>query len=345
MSKRYNKPIPYGWYCVELSKNLEAGDVKPLKYFGEDLVLFRTESGEAKVLDAYCPHLGAHLGHGGIVKGESVSCPFHAWEFDGTGMLQDIPYSKRIPPKVKGKPCIRSYPVQEKNEMIWAWYHPEEAEPLFELEVMEEFGHPDWTDIDVYEWKINSIVQETGENAADLAHFVTVHDSPFLPDGKVTYEDHKRITIMDNETNVMDENGVVDRSGENLEPAHLYSFNNGPGQTGQRFTRMFEIVMMGTITPIDDQSIHMRFVFSLPKAQTAMNVLYAHGVRDEIVHQVNQDIPIWEHKIYKEQPILCEGDGPIGQYRKWFEQFYVKPETTSIQETEYAEKERLIVSQ
>jgi hypothetical protein len=40
------------------------------------------------------------------------------------------------------------------------------------------------------------------------------------------------------------------------------------------------------------------------------------------VFQVGQDIPIWEHKIYLENPVLCDGDGPIAKYRKWFQQFY-----------------------
>jgi 3-ketosteroid 9alpha-monooxygenase subunit A len=35
-----------------------------------------------------------------------------------------------------------------------------------------------------------------------------------------------------------------------------------------------------------------------------------------------QDIPIWEHKTYRTQPLLCNGDGPIGAYRKWANQFY-----------------------
>ena len=43
---------------------------------------------------------------------------------------------------------------------------------------------------------------------------------------------------------------------------------------------------------------------------------------DNLRNQVEQDIPIWNHKIYREQPILCDGDGPITQYRKWFSQFY-----------------------
>jgi hypothetical protein len=45
-------------------------------------------------------------------------------------------------------------------------------------------------------------------------------------------------------------------------------------------------------------------------------------VKDEIVHQVEQDLPIWENKVYLESPVLCDGDGPIAKYRKWFQQFY-----------------------
>ena len=33
-------------------------------------------------------------------------------------------------------------------------------------------------------------------------------------------------------------------------------------------------------------------------------------------------MPIWEHKIYRERPILTKVDGPVAQYRRWFRQFY-----------------------
>jgi hypothetical protein len=42
----------------------------------------------------------------------------------------------------------------------------------------------------------------------------------------------------------------------------------------------------------------------------------------EGVRTINQDIPIWEHKLYRRQPRLCEGDGPIMAYRRWARQFY-----------------------
>jgi len=322
MSKRYDKPIPFGWYAIEYSQKLAVGDVKPLRYFGRELVLFRTESGEAKVLDAYCPHLGAHLGHGGCVKGESISCPFHGWQFDGAGYCTNVPYAKRMPPKVDGVQAIGTYAVVEQNQMIWAWYHPKGAEPSFEVEVIEEFGSADWTPIDIFDWEINTIIQETGENAADIAHFVTVHNAMGMPEGVVTLEGHKRLTLMDSETEAVDTQGNIDRSGATSESVKLESWSIGPGLTFQRFSRMFDIVMMGTITPIDDQNIHLRFTFTLPRDQTDMNLLYTHAVRDEVVHQVEQDIPIWEYKVYLDSPILCDGDGPIAKYRKWFQQFY-----------------------
>ena len=43
---------------------------------------------------------------------------------------------------------------------------------------------------------------------------------------------------------------------------------------------------------------------------------------DNVCEQVEQDMLIWNKKIYEPNPILCDGDGPIAQYRKWFSQFY-----------------------
>lgn len=88
---------PRGWFVIGISNELAPGDVRPIKYFGREMVLYRSESGKAVVHDAFCPHLGAHLGHGGRVVGESIVCPFHAWRFDESGKCVEVPYAKRIP--------------------------------------------------------------------------------------------------------------------------------------------------------------------------------------------------------------------------------------------------------
>ena len=61
--------IPCGWYVVAASSELEPGEVKGRRYFGRELVLFRTRSGEVCLADAHCPHMGAHLA-GGRVEGK-----------------------------------------------------------------------------------------------------------------------------------------------------------------------------------------------------------------------------------------------------------------------------------
>ena len=43
-------------------------------------------------MDAYCEHLGAHLGYGGTVVEERIRCPFHGWEWNDKGRNVRIPY-------------------------------------------------------------------------------------------------------------------------------------------------------------------------------------------------------------------------------------------------------------
>ena len=130
LQNRYYTPgIPMGWFQVEYTDQLKVGDVKPLKYFGKDLVLYRTESGEAVLLDAHCPHLGAHLGHGGKVKGENIECPFHAWQFSTEGKCVNVPYAKHQPRKAE-IPC---WHVKVVAGLVMAWHEPNGAAPMWEI--------------------------------------------------------------------------------------------------------------------------------------------------------------------------------------------------------------------
>ena len=66
--------FPIGWWSVARSHELKPGDVKAVSALDRELVVYRTEAGEARVHDAFCPHLGAHLGVNGKVVGESIQC-------------------------------------------------------------------------------------------------------------------------------------------------------------------------------------------------------------------------------------------------------------------------------
>ena len=93
-------PYPNGWFAIAHSDELGVGEARPVHALGRDFVLYRGEDGRARVLDAYCRHLGAHLGVGGKVEGNAIRCPFHGWLYEGEGgRCIEIPYAKKIPAK------------------------------------------------------------------------------------------------------------------------------------------------------------------------------------------------------------------------------------------------------
>ena len=313
-------PIPYGWYCVGYGAELVPGELRRLRYFGEDLVLFRTLAGRASLTGAHCPHLGAHLGFGRI-DADGLHCPFHDWTFDADGYCVRVPYAKRIPAAVRERPGLRVYPLVELNGFLWAWYHPHGVDPLFPLHEFEELSSGAWTDYEKYEWHVGTHIQESGENAVDSAHFVYVHKvGEVLAEPDVTFEGHKRVSDLALELIRFTESGR--REGEKFIDGRVLTISSGPGQTWTRQLGVADLLILGLATPVERNSIHLRFACSVPRSQAESRETISRMVIDHAVQQVEQDIPIWEHKTYLDRPILCDGDGPIGAYRKWFRQFY-----------------------
>jgi phenylpropionate dioxygenase-like ring-hydroxylating dioxygenase large terminal subunit len=55
-----------------------------VKVLGEDLVLFRDQSGQIGLLGLHCPHRGTSLEYGDI-EARGIRCPYHGWLFDVSG--------------------------------------------------------------------------------------------------------------------------------------------------------------------------------------------------------------------------------------------------------------------
>ena len=53
---------PTGWFQGGWSDDISVGAVRPLSYFGRELVAFRGEDATLHILDAHCRHLGGLLG-------------------------------------------------------------------------------------------------------------------------------------------------------------------------------------------------------------------------------------------------------------------------------------------
>jgi len=308
MSVHFPHPIPTSWYAVAESADLAPRQVRALEYFGRQLVLFRTESGKAQVLDAYCPHLGAHLGIGGTVEGESLACPFHGWRFNKTGSCVDVPYAKRVPNGARA----RQYPTLERNGFVWAWYDPNNAEPSFDVPILEQVDSPDWEESARHTWRVATQIQEMGENGVDSAHFPTVHGSIAVPNADVTENGAHRRAIQYTEVNTS--------KGVTKNTIDVNTFGMGFGYT--HFVSICETLSLNLMTPIDAESTEFSVVFLQRSDAKGRGV--AQAICRDLVQQVGEDIPIWENKLYRENPVLCDGDGPIAAYRRWCMQFYTE---------------------
>jgi nitrite reductase/ring-hydroxylating ferredoxin subunit len=294
--RRYPFPVPNGWFIVAESSELGPGDVRALYYFGKDLVLYRTESGAPRVMDAHCPHLGAHLAVGGRVEEECIRCPFHGWKFDGeSGRCQEIPYGdmKVIPSKAHA----RSYPTIERNKMIWAWHHAKRGEPFYDVPEVAEFHDDEWTPILVREFEIRVSCQDMAENNVDFSHFQFVHGSPAIPeDDFVTEGTYKRTVGMDG-------NFVREGYGLGLGVLRVKGY----------------VTFLSSTTPIDENNVHVRWIFTSPTANGEEAALQA---ADSFCAGVSQDIPIWENKVYRDPPVITKTEKLILEHRRWAAQFY-----------------------
>src|SRR4051794_17857328 len=95
------KPFPNGWYVIAFSDEVKNQQIITRRFAGKDVLLFRSETGVLAISEPYCPHMGGHLGYGGLVKGESIQCPFHHFCFDTNGDCTATGYGTKPSSRLK----------------------------------------------------------------------------------------------------------------------------------------------------------------------------------------------------------------------------------------------------
>ena len=301
-------PYPTGWYLLCRSDELAPGAVLPMRYFGRELVAYRTESGEPVVVDAHCPHLGAHLGYGGTVVGESIRCPFHAWRFGTDGSCLEVPYTTVDSlPKVS----VRCWQVAEANGLIHVHYSDHGQPPAWPVPEIPDWGKPGWVGYVGTGWHVKMHAQELAENVPDTAHFLVVHGLPVQPAAEISTEGH----IFHQRTIIGDDwYFTQDCYGLGLIWLHIL----GP----------VPYWFLSAITPIDDTTCDLRLLFYVDAGADELSPETRQAI-DVTIDNTARDIPIWEHKVYRERAPLVPGDGPLVALRKWATQFYETADVSS----------------
>jgi 3-ketosteroid 9alpha-monooxygenase subunit A len=298
-----------GWYCVADSSEVTADAMLPVHYLDRQLIVYRSPGGEARVSDAYCPHLGAHLAsHTGCIRNGRIVCPFHKWEFDtDSGRVASIPYTKVTPPV-----SLETYPTREVNGMVMMWYHPEGAAPTFPPFEANEFGNDKYDLFMRRRWETTGPFRDNLENLFDTAHIITLHNAASIPEmGRIEETKYgMRIEYEPGEQEMALEKFVFHFGGL----SHLVQHFHGRG---------WDVVNVLSFTPVDlERWVIDGRIFVRDTGSKEMNAQLGTPFAERFIYEVEQDLPIFHHKKHLKEPKLCAGDGPIMRFREYCRQFF-----------------------
>ena len=312
--------FPRGWFAVANSAELSR---KPMAihYFGDDMVLYRGESGRAVMLDAWCPHMGTHLASGPNsatstspthMEGDDIRCPFHAWRFGPDGICNHIPYHDGpIPAAAR----VKSWRVEERYGVVFAWHDPEGLEPDLPLIALPEWDDPQWL-----RWPgldhlcdLNHPI-EIFDNMSDVAHLGHLHGGHAIA-YENEYDGHR---MHQRQRSAVEAGGLFDNTYSTL------AGYEGPGIAFGRFQEMGAVQLI-CVTPIDDGSCRL-WQAAMMRQREGQSAPEAEAMRAGASHMFGEglmrDGEVWATKRPALNPMQLTSDGPIGQSRIWYSQFY-----------------------
>ena len=256
----------------------------------------------------HCPHLGAHLGHGGRVDGESIRCPFHAWRFGRDGRCEEVPYRKRGPLPAVG---LRRHRVDERSGLLLLWHSENDDPPGWTMRDIPEWQADDWLGYETRSWRIRMHVQELLENVPDSAHFEVVHGVPTTTRAEGWVEGpvyHQKTSMLD-----ADGRDWLFAQQECWGLGLVWLRSPGPPQT----------FFLTATTPIDEEYCEITQYLLIEDPQRVGEISAEHRqIVSSIFDQTEADVPIWENKVYRDKPALVVDDGPLPRVREWARQFY-----------------------
>jgi nitrite reductase/ring-hydroxylating ferredoxin subunit len=348
-----------GWFCALRAEEVVPGRVTSFTFLGHELVAFRDARGAVAVLDAVCPHFGAHLGHGGTVCEGRIRCPFHGLEFDGSGQcVGGGLYTEH------GARGLRTAPwtVREMAGCIFVWHGPDRGTAEWPLPL----DGLDWEGWSQPITNAGRALPHTNlffptENIIDMTHFVNVH----------RWDLHKVLVAPH-----VDENGMMRARIDVTWTAGVQSENAWVRRLGKRLSSPFEadflimepgIAVATTelteaqgrlkvrslilITPVNETDCHIRAVMSVfdprpGRVSSALRKRLGVGLPELLAPiflavgtaDFDGDAMIWSHRTHLERPRPLKEDGPIVAYRRWSERFWPKDYARDAATTDAVER-------
>lgn len=322
MSKMALSMKPTGWFQVGWSGDIGSGDVVPMRFFGRDLVAYRTDDGEFVVLDAYCEHLGANMAHGGTVHGDDIQCPFHGWRWSPQGKNTCIPYQDAINRARR----VPSWHTAERDGVLYLWHDVERGAPAYDAPGMFDLFAASGSSGDYHPAHPAGIFrseplpvhpQYVIENGVDFAHFKYVHRADEIPEVvRREFGEHEFRSELALRFRRQLDDGRVEMVTGGVEACVVgvgiaYSYAWGIGR----------ICSLTAVTPVDDENAVVWYSAWASKEADDETML-ARRQRSAI-GQLRADLRIWEHQRYTEPPGLATAEAAgFRDVRRWARRFY-----------------------
>lgn len=310
-----------GWFRVLGADDLPKGAVRTVRLAGRDRVLFRTSTGAIGATEPICPHLGAHLGHGGTVQDDQLRCPFHGFRFGLDGTCRSTEHCASPPSRAR----LGVYPVREWLGQIFVFDAERPMAPTFLLPELslEGLTTPRYTTL-----SFAGRVEDFAENGVDLGHFGAVHHYSNVRDVAIRHE------------------------GPRLHTRFRFDRQNPLGPVPKVITSVFDTVIHGlgcSVTELHVETLGMRMRLHLLATQVEPGrVDFTVGLSlrlpeplaklprevtdrtsapvvalflSHVTSDIAQDRAIWAHRAALERPALAPEDAEIARFRRFIEQF------------------------
>lgn len=308
------------WYAVLESKEVRKNKIIGVTRMNEKLAFWRDSSNQVHCIYDVCCHRGASLS-GGCVERDYVECPFHAFLYDGSGKVVEIPANGRKTPVAENYQ-VNSYLVKEAYGLIWLWYSEDFSKapeiPFFE-ELKEGYQYKTFKEV----WDVH--YTRAAENQLDVVHVPFVHKNTIGKGGKtvvngpvVTWHDNLMTFYVNN---VVDQGQKALLASEIKDYEGLFSLQFlMPNLWQNRIDEKVRI--FAAFAPIDEEHtmIYLRFY------QKFLNVPLMGGLVTSLSNVYNRIVLHQDrHVVLTQEPKksqlrmeekLIPGDRPIIEFRK-----------------------------
>lgn len=309
------------WYVVLRSGELKSGRLVGATRMGEKMVFWRDQAGNPVCMADRCPHRGVALSLG-TLKGDTIQCPFHGFEYDSSGQCTLVPANGRAAIVPKALKTI-SYPAREAHGYIYIWWGDEQQE-YPELPWFDDLDGSFATSELVDHWKVD--YSRAIENQLDVFHLPFVHANS-IGRGNRTIADGPLTVVVDENRmelwvyNRVDDGTSTAKRASELEkqPRPPFLIFRFPHLWMNRISEDMRITIF--FTPIDDENclIYLRNYQRFIKTPL-IKKLVAWMINPGSHYILYQD----KRVVLSQRPkksalrigeVLIPADGPIIQYR------------------------------